>query len=134
MTPPKHTQVGVALSGLIFWCVLIGSAAVTGMRLFPIYNEKIKVDMAMTRVGELATADSTKADLVTALLKQFEVSDIDRWSDQEFAKLLKVGRLSETQPRVMSLTYEIRAPFFGALDLVMVYRKSVPLPKSRMAE
>lgn len=130
MTNPKDSQAGVALSGLLFWCVVLGMVAVTGMRLFPLYNEKVKVDMAMTQVGELATGDSSKVELSSALLKQFEVSDVDRWSEPELLKLLKVGRLPNDPARSMSLTYEIRAPFFGALDIVLRYHKIVPLPRS----
>ena len=79
------------MSGLLFWCVLLGGAALIGMKLFPLYNEKMKVDFAFEEVlRETNVGNWTKADLVKAMMKQFEVSDVDRWSTPEFTKLLQV--------------------------------------------
>ena len=90
-------QAGVSLSGLLFWCVLLGALALMGMRLFPLYNEKMKVDLALETVMKNPEAGrQTKADLVKAVMKQFEVSDIDRWSTIEFTRLLQVEKIKNS--------------------------------------
>lgn len=117
-------QTGVALSGLFFWCVLIGAAALAAMRLFPLYNEKMKVDLALETVVNDASADTqTKGDLVRAIMKQFEVSDVDRWSTMEFTKLLQVEKIKGSPNRLMRLAYEIRNPLCCDLDLVLNYHR-----------
>jgi len=38
-----RAEAGASLSGLLFWAVVVGAAALTVMKLFPLYNEKWKV-------------------------------------------------------------------------------------------
>jgi hypothetical protein len=125
----RFAQRGVSLSGLIFWCALLGGAALIAMKLFPLYNEKMKVDFALEKVaGDPEAGNWTKQDLVRAVMKQFEVSDVDRWTLIEFSKLLDVQRTT-TGGRLMSLSYEIRGPLFGQLDIVLNYERSLELQK-----
>lgn len=129
----RHRQRGVSLSGLIFWCVLLGGAALVAMKLFPLYNEKMKVDFAIEEVmREPNIGNWTKADIVKAIMKQFEVSDVDRWSTSEFSKLLLVTPATDGGGRSMSLYYEIRGPLCCDLDVVLNYGKDVELPKGAL--
>lgn len=126
----RFSQLGVSLSGLIFWCALLGGAALIAMKLFPLYNEKMKVDFALEKVAADPEAGNwTKPDIARAVMKQFEVSDVDRWTLAEFTKLLDVERTT-TGGRVMSLNYEIRGPLFGQLDIVLNYDRALELPRS----
>jgi len=126
----RFSQLGVSLSGLIFWCALLGGAALIAMKLFPLYNEKMKVDFALEKVAADPEAGNwTKPDITKAVMKQFEVSDVDRWTFAEFTKLLDVERTT-TGGRVMSLNYEIRGPLFGQLDIVLNYDRALELPRS----
>ncbi len=128
MTISKKRQAGVTLSGLLFWSAMIGGSALVGMKFFPLYKEKWNVDAAMTTVASQASAEWNKTDIARAISKQFEITDVDRWSDAEFASLLKVGRLGDSKGRAMLVEYEIRGPFFGEFDLVMKYRHVENLP------
>jgi len=125
----RFLQQGVSLSGLIFWCALLGGAALVAMKLFPLYNEKMKVDFAMEKVaGDPEAGNWTKPDLAKAVMKQFEVSDVDRWTLAEFTRLLDVERRTDGG-RTMSLSYEIRGPLFGQLDIVLNYDRALDLPR-----
>lgn len=126
----RRLQQGVSLSGLIFWCVLLGGASMIGMKLFPLYNEKMKVDFAFEEVmREPSIGNWTKQDIVKAIMKQFEVSDVDRWSTVEFSKLLQLEPARAGRGRLVSLYYEIRGPLCCKLDVVLNYEKEVELPK-----
>lgn len=127
----RRLQQGVSLSGLLFWCVLLGALALIAMKLFPLYNEKMKVDFAFEEVVREADSNTwTKADYVKAMMKQFEVSDVDRWTTPEFTKLLQLGPAADGKSRTMSLFYEIRGPLCCDLDVVLNYGKEIDLPKS----
>ena len=133
MTSRRHLQLGVSLSGLIFWCVLLGIVALIGMKLFPLYNEKMKVDFAFEEVArEPGLGSWTKQDIVKAIMKQFEVSDVDRWSTIEFTKLLHLAPGAAGKGRVLSLYYEIRGPLCCDLDIVLNYGKEMELPKGTL--
>ena len=89
----KRNQQGITLSGLIMGCVVIGMCALLFMKLFPIYNEKMKVDQAMDRLANNSDgARMTKRAMVKAIMKQFDVNDIDRFSTPTLTKTLQVGR------------------------------------------
>ena len=127
----RHVQRGVTLSGLIYSCIIIGFVALVAMKLFPLYNEKMKVDFALEKVANTAgSGDQSKMELVKAIMRQFEVSDVDRWGTPEFAKLLKVKKEKGKKNKTMTLDYEVRGPLFGELDVVLKYSNSLELKPS----
>jgi hypothetical protein len=126
----KTSRGGVSLSGLIYSAIIFGIIAVVGMKLFPLYNEKFKVDLALEKVaGQTESARMTKTALVKLVMRQFEVSEVRRWSMVEFVKVLKIKKLKLGKGKTMSLEYEIRGPFFAELGLVLKYEKSLILGK-----
>ena len=128
----QFKQRGVSLSGLLFWSVLFGFAALVAMKLFPLFSENMQVDNALKTAAAQATSTTGKAELVKGILRQFEVGDVDRWDDAEFFRLLKVTKTPNSNNRVMSLEYELRGPFFGELDIVLKYKRFEPLPASEL--
>lgn len=130
MTMNMTRQRGMSLSELLFFCVLLGGAAMTGMRLFPLYNEKMKVDLAIDKVAQDPEAGNrTKAQIVDTIMRNFEVSDVDRWNAQEFSRLLQIDRATTERGRVVRLEYDIRNSFCCDLDVVLNYRREVELPR-----
>jgi hypothetical protein len=124
----KYLQRGITLSGLIYTCIILGFIALVVMKLFPLYNEKMKVDFAMEKVASTAGSGAlSKMELVKNIMRQFEVSDVDVWSTTEFTKALKVEKPKGSKIKVMSLDYEIRGPLFGELDVVLKYASKLPL-------
>ena len=119
----KRRQLGITLSGLIMVCVVLGGAALFVMKLWPLYNEKMKVDQAMAYLeANPAAPRMNKAEIVQAIMRQFDVSDVDRFDTPGLAKVVTVGKKKGTAIKVVMMEYEIRAPFFSNLDLVMNYR------------
>ncbi len=124
----KYPQAGVTLSGLIYVCIILGIAAVTAMKLFPLYNEKTKVDFSLEKVAsQRESAKMSKSEIVRLIMRQFEVSEVRRWSTSEFAKVLKIEKLKGGRGKVMKLQYEVRGPFFGELDVVLKYDRTLKL-------
>lgn len=120
-------QRGMTLTGLIMGCIALGGAALVGMKLWPVYNEKMKVDMAMDKLaGAPEGARMTTRGMAKLLQKQFDVNDVDSIDERRLPKLLKVERL-KGKGKEVTLAYEIRSEFFSNLDIVMNYNKSVQL-------
>lgn len=120
-----RNQRGVSLSGLLYTCVLIGFVAVTVMRLFPLYNEKFKVDAALSSVvGQPSIGSETNQEIYTAILRHFEVSDMDRFENQQaLSKVLRIENLANGRGRRLHMAYEIRGPLFGPLDIILKYNR-----------
>ena len=95
----------------------------------------IVVDQAFDRVAnDASVSGQNKTQLINAIMKQFEVSDVDRWSTVEFTRLFKVETKANSENRVMSLDYEIRNVLCCNLDIVLNYHNSRALPKSATVE
>jgi hypothetical protein len=121
----KHGQRGITLSGLIYSCIILGIVALIGMKLFPLYNEKMKVDMALDKVAaDSAIGRMNKIEIVREIMKNFEVSDVDRWTTQEFTRLIDIQPKKGEDKRSVTLEYEIRGPLCCQLDIVLNYAKS----------
>ncbi len=119
----RKKQRGVTLSGLIMACIVLGVAALLVMRLWPIYNEKMKVDQAMDKLASNPdAARMTKPEIVQAIMRQFDVSDVDRFDTLGLTKVVTVGKKKGSNNKVVMMAYEIRAPLFSNLDVVMNYR------------
>lgn len=124
----RNSRGGVSLSGLIYSCIIIGIVTLVGIKLFPLYTEKFKVDLALEKVaGQRESARMTKVDLVKLIMRQFEVSEVRRWRMNEFLKILKVKKLKQGKGKMLILEYEIRGPFFDELDVVLKYERSLKL-------
>ena len=119
----KGRQLGVTLSGLIMALIVLSTLALFGMRLWPLYNEKMKVDQAMEHLAaDPAAARMGKTEIVREIMRQFEVSDVDRFDTPGLAKVTTVGKKKGTSIKVVMVEYEIRSPLFSNLDVLMNYR------------
>jgi hypothetical protein len=123
-----HSSGAITVSGLIYTCIILGAVAVVAMKLFPLYNEKLKVDLALEKVaGQTESVRMSKHELAKLIMRQFEVSEVRRWREAEFEKLLQVKKTKSGNGKTMSLDYEIRGPLFAELDVVLKYTNSLEL-------
>lgn len=122
-----------AESGFSFTEFLIGLAALvllamTGLKLFPLYNEKMKVDTALEQLAiDPVVATQDRATLVGALVRRLEVADVDRFSAPELLSLVDL-RANTRGGRSLSLAYDMRRDFCCDLDVVLKYHHTVDLP------
>ncbi len=128
----KRDQRGVSLGGLLTWCVILGFTALMLMKLWPIYNEKMKVDQAMDKLSTNPNGPRmNKNAFAKALMRQFDVNDVDTFSTVELRKTLQVGRKKGTKIKIVTLAYEIRGPFFANMDIVMNYNNAIEFGPSK---
>lgn len=126
----SQDQQGVTFIGFLFFCALFIFFAYIGMRLWPIYNEKIKVDNALNSVAERADiAKLNTAAIGKYILRSFEVEDVDQFGTLSDLKgILNIQRIKGENERVMSMAYEIRRPLIADFDIILNYNKSMVIP------
>lgn len=128
MSSGLKNQRGLSLTGLIMACAVVGVIALLFMKVFPIYNEKIKVDKAMTRVESTPEATKMgKKQIALAIVKQLGIDGVDRFDEHSLSKILKMGRNKTTGKKNVALVYEIRNSLFADLDIVMNYNRVIEL-------
>ncbi len=124
----KHKQSGITFLGFLIVCSLVLFFAYLGMRLWPILNEKMKVDQAMENLAAREdVATSGRAKLGKYMLRHFEVEDVDQFERMSDLKdIFSVKKIKGKKKRLMQMAYEIRRPVVGErMDVVYKYDKSL---------
>ena len=121
-------QSGITFIGFLIACSLVIFFAYLGMRLWPIVNEKMKVDQSMENISvrdDVATLN--RNGLGKYMLRNFEVEDVDQFERMADLKdIFTVQKIKGKKKRLMQMTYEIRRPVIGEkLDVIYKYHKSI---------
>ena len=114
----KKKQAGLALSGLIFWGIVVAMVAVTGMRVVPSVVEYQSILKSARSVANEAGEQAAVADIRAAFNRFRDVNGFDavRGEDLEIAK--EGGKV------VISFAYEKKIPLFANVSLVIDYKGS----------
>lgn len=110
-------QRGVALSGLIFWGIVISLAAVLGMKVTPTTIEYYKILKDCKAVVAKMSPDSTVADVRKAFDRFSEIDQFDFDSKQ-----LDISK--DGGKIVIEFAYEKRIPLFWNVSLLIDYKGS----------
>ncbi|RIX46111.1 MAG: DUF4845 domain-containing protein [Rhodocyclales bacterium GT-UBC] len=110
-------QRGVALSGLLFWCIILIVAALLGMKVTPTVIEYFKIKKDCKAVVAQVGKDATVADVKKAFERFADIDFLDFKADQ-----LDISK--EGGQIVISFAYEKRIPLFANVSLVIDYQGS----------
>ena len=110
-------QRGVALSGLIFWGVVITLVAVLGMKVVPTTVEYYKILKDIKATVAKVGPDATVADVRKTFDNFANIDQLDFKPEQ-----LDVSK--ERGKIVVSFDYDKRIPLFGNVSLVINYKGS----------
>jgi hypothetical protein len=110
-------QRGLALSGLLFWGIVLVLGSVLGMKVAPTYLEYYKILKDTKATVAKAGPDSTVADIRKSFDRFAEIDMLDFPSNQlEISK--DGGRI------IIEFAYEKRIPLFWNVSLVIDYKGS----------
>ena len=110
-------QRGVALSGLMFWAVILIMLAILGMKVAPTLMDFYMIKKATKSVVTQAGPDATVADLRRSYAKFAEIDRLELLPAQ-----LEIFK--EQGQIVISFAYEKRIPLFANVSLVIDYAGS----------
>lgn len=110
-------QRGVALSGLIFWGVVITLVAVLGMKVVPTTIEYYKILKDIKATVNKVGPEATVADVRRTFDNFANIDQLDFKPEQ-----LDVSK--ERGKIVVSFDYDKRIPLFGNVSLVINYKGS----------
>jgi len=123
-------QRGITLTGLIMAAALLFFVALTGMKLFPLYNELFKVKSAIkSAANQPGVSSKSEAEIRKLLLRSFEVQDVDTFTDTTIKKLAHVEKDKKSGNRYILIKYEKRGVLFGNLDAVLTIDERLDLVK-----
>ena len=114
-------QRGVALSGLIFWGIVIAMVAVLGIKVAPTAIEYYKILKDSKAVVGQVPETASVAEVKVAFNKFAEIDHLDFKADQ-----LDISK--ENGKIVISFEYEKRIPLFYNISLLIDYKGSTAKP------
>ena len=126
----KNKQYGI---GALGWISILGVLAffvLIGLRVFPLYSEKLTVLSSMDNVANRSDAKTLSPTKVREYFrKNIEVSSNSvRFSSQRLMKnLVKVVTDKKTKKKYIQVTYEGRNKFVKDLEFVLVFDHKVEL-------
>ncbi|MDR0775943.1 MAG: DUF4845 domain-containing protein [Azonexus sp.] len=112
----KH-QRGVALSGLIFWGIVIALVAVLGIKVVPTTIEYYKIKQSAQGALNKVGADATVAE-VRAAFDRFANIDTLEFSSKDLDISKEGGRI------VIDFAYDKKIPLFANVSLLIEYQGS----------
>ena len=110
-------QRGIALSGLLFWSVILVLGAVLGMQVTPTVIEYYKILNGAKAVVAKASPESTVAEL-RASFDKFADIDMIKFPSNQLDISKDKGRI------VIEFAYEKRIPLVANVSLVIDYKGS----------
>jgi len=122
--------------GFIGWSTILGVLAffvLIGLRLFPLYSEKLTVITAMQGVANQPNvAKMSKSEVRRLFTKNIDVqSNIERFNVKGGQKLINIVTDKKTKKKYIHVAYEGRNVFVKDLTLLLVFDRKVELPASR---
>jgi len=82
----KQKQQGVTLSGLLVVCVVLITVAIIGFKLFPAYNEYLKVKRTITAIAKDPEANRSVGEAKAAFARRTAIDDIKAIQDLDVTK------------------------------------------------
>lgn len=110
-------QRGVALSGLMFWSIVLILVAVLGMKVAPTFIEYQKILKDIKATAAKAGPDSTVSDVRNTFDKFADIDALDFKANQ-----LDISK--DNGKIVISFDYEKRIPLFWNVSLLINYKGS----------
>lgn len=110
-------QRGVALSGLLFWSVVLVLVSVLGMKVAPTFIEYQKILKDAKATAAKVGPDSTVAEIRASFDKFAEIDMLDFKANQ-------LDITKENGKVVISFDYEKRIPLFWNVSLLIDYKGS----------
>lgn len=110
-------QRGVALSGLIFWGIVLAMVAVLGMKVVPTYIEYYKILKSSKGAVYQAGPEATVADVRKSFDKFAEI-DMIEFKGKDLDVFKENGKI------VVGFAYEKRIPLFWNVSLLIDYQGS----------
>lgn len=114
----KRQQLGVSLSGLLVWCIILALVAVTGMKVVPSVIEYYKIVKATKAVAAQAPPGTSVTDLRKAFDRYANIDVIEaiKGSDLEISK--------DGNQVVIDFAYEKQIPLFTNVSLLINFTGS----------
>lgn len=118
----KQRQHGISTIGLVLLLALLGTIAIVGMRIVPLYADYLtvlQIAKDMQNDGSLLT--NTKREINIILNKRFRTNNLWDLNPKEVVKFKK----DPTGGIMLHIDYEVRSPLISNLEIIAKFDKVI---------
>jgi hypothetical protein len=116
-------EAGITVIGLLLAVVVVGALGLAGLRIVPLYLERMKIDTVLDDVQkELATGGNTVGGILNALESHFYIEAVT--VDQKDIEVKREG-----EGFVVRINKELRAPFVADLWFMVMLDEQVQISR-----
>jgi hypothetical protein len=118
------TFLGFGIAAAVFIAFIL-----FGLRLFPLYNEKLKVMTAMKSVvNQPNAANFTQSEMQMSFYKNADINGSTIFGTEKAVKqYVKLERGEKGGPQLIHIAFEMRNKLFDDIELVLVFDDSMPM-------
>lgn len=119
----KNKQKGLTGISIMVILVVIAFAAVTLLKIMPIYFDSFKVgDVVLGLKAERGFGEKSNSEITKMILKRLDVNMV--------TDVTKEHVFIEKKKNIVfvDVEYEVRKPMFGNLDVIISFKKGVEVP------
>jgi hypothetical protein len=128
----KNKQHGIGFQGWTTILAVMACFLLFGLRAFPLYNEKLTVISNMEALASRPNADKMSVkDVRKFFLRNMEIANTTRFTDQSVKKLATVITDKKTKKRYLRVAFEARNNLVKDLNLLLVFDHKVQLGGSK---
>jgi hypothetical protein len=114
-------QDGLTFISLLVVLAVIGFFAYIGIKLTPVYLENFSVKSSLKSLAEEESQGLGVGELRSRLLKRLEINSVTSVSDRD------IQIWSEAGSTTVGIQYEVVAPFYGNVSILISFDDSVTL-------
>jgi hypothetical protein len=107
----RRKQQGVTLSGLLIVCVLLVAVAIIGFKLFPAFNDYLKVKKAVTDIANNPEYKGSIPEMRLAFGRRATIDDIKAVQDLDITR--------QGDRPVISAAWTVKVPLFYNVSACM---------------
>lgn len=123
-------QHGLTIQGLLIALVIIGVVIFVGLRLFPLYSEKFRVDGILESIayGGSDAENLNSTQIYKRFLRNANIEGITRFDKTNIKNYLILNKPKrKNDPKTITMSYELRGPMVRDLDVVLIYNRTLEL-------
>jgi hypothetical protein len=123
MMEPGRYQKGASLWMVMLFVIVLGFAAVFGLKLIPIYLEWWKVEKAVSGALQPGVGAQSIKEINIAIVRRLDIDEVRRMTNANLAEYMTITKKGNTV--TVDINYDAVEPLFGNLSVLAHFEKSL---------
>jgi hypothetical protein len=123
MMEPGRNQKGASLWMVMLFVVVLGFAAVFGLKLIPIYLEWWKVEKAVAGALQSGVGAQSLKEINIAIVRRLDIDEVRRMTNANLSEYMTITKKANSV--TVDINYDVVEPLFGNLSVLAHFEKSI---------